>query len=197
MKDWLAELKRSSLAVMILAVILCGLYPLTAWVLAQGLFPGKANGSLVARDGVIIGASLIGQGFSSARYFHPRPSAAGQGYDAARSGGTNLGPLSKDLVDEAERRVAAYRAENGLPAGTAVPADAVTASGSGLDPHISVKNALLQTPRVAHARGLAEEDVRKMVKMYTEGRTLGFLGEPRVNVLRLNLALDGVHDAGR
>jgi K+-transporting ATPase ATPase C chain len=197
MKNWLRELRTSFLAVLALAVILCGFYPLTSWVLAHGLFPGRADGSLIPRNGAVLGSSLIGQGFSSPRYFHPRPSAAGRGYDAAQSGGSNLGPLSKNLMGEVERRVAAYRAENGLPAGTAVPADAVTASGSGLDPHISVKNALLQTPRVAHARGLAEEDVRKMVKMYTEGRTLGFLGEPRVNVLRLNLALDGVHDAGR
>jgi K+-transporting ATPase ATPase C chain len=208
MKNWLRELRTSFLAVLALAVILCGFYPLTSWVLAHGLFPGRADGSLIPHDprsrnvpvmrgGAVLGSSLIGQGFSSPRYFHPRPSAAGRGYDAAQSGGSNLGPLSKNLMGEVERRVAAYRAENGLPAGTAVPADAVTASGSGLDPHISVKNALLQTPRVAHARGLAEEDVRKMVEMYTEGRTLGFLGEPRVNVLRLNLALDGVHDAGR
>jgi len=197
MKNWLRELRTSFLAVAALAVILCGLYPLTAWVLAHGLFPGKADGSLITRDGAILGSSLIGQEFSSPRYFHPRPSAAGRGYDASRSGGTNLGPLSKKLVDEVERRVAAYRAENGLPAGIPVPADAVTASGSGLDPHISVKNALLQAPRVARVRGLADEDVRKKVKMCTEGRTLGILGEPRVNVLRLNLALDGVRDAGR
>jgi K+-transporting ATPase ATPase C chain len=197
MRNWIAELRTSFLAVLALAVILCGLYPLTAWVLAHGLFPGKADGSLITRDGAVLGSSLIGQGFASPRYFHPRPSAAGRGYDAARSGGTNLGPLSKNLVDEVERRVAAYRAENGLPTETPVPADAVTASGSGLDPHISVKNALLQVPRVARARGLADEDVQKKVETYTEGRTLGILGEPRVNVLRLNLALDGVRDAGR
>lgn len=208
MRNWITELRTSFLAVLALAVILCGLYPLTAWVLAHGLFPGKADGSLiphdgniptsgVMRDGAVLGSSLIGQGFSSARYFHPRPSAAGRGYDAARSGGSNLGPLSKNLVDEVARRVAAYREENGLPAGTMVPADAVTASGSGLDPHISVKNALLQAPRVARARGLAAEDVQNKVEAFTEGRILGILGEPRVNVLRLNLALDGVRDAGR
>jgi potassium-transporting ATPase KdpC subunit len=197
MKNWIAELRTSFLAVLALAVILCGLYPLTAWVLAHGLFPGKADGSLISRNGAVRGSSLIGQGFSSPRYFHPRPSAAGQGYDATQSSGSNLGPLSKNLVDEVARRVAAYRAENGLPAGTPVPADAVTASGSGLDPHISVKNALLQAPRVARARSLAEADVRKMVETCTEGRTLGILGEPRVNVLRLNLALDGIRDAGR
>ena len=197
MRSWIAELKTSFMAVLALAVILCGLYPLTAWILAHGLFPGKADGSLITHDGAVLGSSLIGQGFSSPRCFHPRPSAAGQGYDATQSGGSNLGPLSKNLVDEVARRVAAYRAENGLPAGTPVPADAVTASGSGLDPHISVKNALLQAPRVARARDLAEADVRKKVETCTEGRTLGILGEPRVNVLRLNLALDGIRDAGR
>lgn len=197
MKDWLRELRISFLAVAALAVILCGLYPLTVWVLSVGLFPGKADGSLITRDGAVLGSSLIGQTFTSPRYFHPRPSAAGRGYDATQSGGSNLGPLSKNLADEVARRVAAYRAENGLPAGTPVPADAVTASGSGLDPHISMKNALLQAPRVARARGLADEEVRKKIEMCAEGRTLGVLGEPRVNVLRVNLALDGVRDAGR
>ncbi|MGZ4886923.1 MAG: K(+)-transporting ATPase subunit C [Candidatus Aminicenantales bacterium] len=197
MRNWIAELRTSFLALLALVVILCGLYPLTAWVLAHGLFPGKADGSLISRNGAVLGSSLIGQGFSSPGYFHPRPSAAGHGYDATQSSGSNLGPLSKDLVDEVVRRVAAYRAENGLPAGSPVPADAVTASGSGLDPHISVKNALLQAPRVARARGLAEADVQKKIETCTEGRTLGILGEPRVNVLRLNLALDGIRDAGR
>jgi K+-transporting ATPase ATPase C chain len=197
MKNWIAELRTSFLAVLALAVILCGLYPLTAWVLAHGLFPGKAEGSLITRDGAVLGSSLIGQGFSDPRYFHPRPSAAGKGYDAAQSGGSNLGPLSKDLVDEVARRVAAFRAENGLPDSTRVPPDAVSASGSGLDPHISVTNALLQVPRVARARGLAAKDVRKKVEACTEGRTLGILGEPRVNVLRLNLALDAVRDDRR
>jgi K+-transporting ATPase ATPase C chain len=197
MKNWVAEIRTSFLAVLALAVILSGLYPLTAWVLSHGLFPGRADGSLLTRDGAVLGSSLIGQGFSSPRYFHPRPSSAGQGYDAAQSSGSNLGPLSKNLVDTIAGRVAAYRTENGLAAGTPVPADAVTASGSGLDPHISVENALLQAVRVARARGLTELDVRKKIKTCTEGRTLGILGEPRVNVLRLNLALDGVRDAGR
>src|SRR4030065_1283737 len=173
MRNWITELRTSFLAVLALAVILCGLYPLTAWVLAHGLFSGKADGSLITRDGAVLGSSLIGQEFSSPRYFHPRPSAAGRGYDAERSGGTNLGPLSRNLVDEVERRVAAYRAENGLPAGTPVPADAVTASGSGLDPHISPQNARLQAPRVAKARGLAEADVLARITSLTAGRTLG------------------------
>jgi K+-transporting ATPase ATPase C chain len=197
MKSWLAELRSSFLAVAVLAVILCGLYPLAAWLLAQGLYPGRANGSLIARDGVVAASSLIGQQFSSPKYFHPRPSAAGRGYDGGRSGGTNLGPLSKDLMETTLRRIAEYRAENGLAAATPVPADAVTASGSGLDPHISPENARVQAPRVSRARGLAEAFVRAQIDACTEGRTLGILGDPRVNVIRLNLALDGVRDAGR
>jgi len=197
MKSWLAELRRSFLAVAVLAIILCGLYPLAAWLLAQSLFPGRANGSLIGRDGVIAGSSLIGQQFSSPEYFHPRPSAAGEGYDGGRSGGTNLGPLSKDLIETVLRRITEYRAENGLAAATPVPADAVTASGSGLDPHISPENARIQAPRVSRARGLSETIVRIHIKACTEGRTLGILGDPRVNVVRLNVALDGVHRAGR
>lgn len=197
MKTWLTEARRSVLAVAVLAVVLCGLYPLTAWILAQALFPGRANGSLIARDGIVVGSSLIGQRFSGPEYFHPRPSATGQGYDGGRSGGTNLGPLSKALAETVRDRIAAYRAENGLGASTPIPADAVTASASGLDPHISPENARLQAPRVARVRGLAEADVRAWIAACTAGRTLGILGEPRVNVLRLNLALDGVRDAGR
>jgi K+-transporting ATPase ATPase C chain len=192
MKNWMTELRISLVAVLSLAVILCGLYPAAVWVLAQGLFPAKANGSLIVRSGTTLGSSLIGQGFAGPEYFHPRPSAAGQGYDAVRSGGSNLGPTSKKLVDAVRQRAADYRAENNLGPETMVPADAVTASASGLDPHISLNNALLQTPRVAKARGLDEMTVRKLVEAYTEGRDLGILGEPRVNVLTLNLALDGM-----
>jgi len=197
MKTWLTEARRSVLAVAVLAVILCGLYPLTAWILAQGLFPGRADGSLIAREGAVVGSNLIGQPFSGPEYFHPRPSAAGQGYDGGRSGGTNLGPLSKALAETVRDRIAEYRAENGLGASTPIPADAVTASASGLDPHISPENARLQAPRVARARGLAEADVLARIAACTAGRTLGILGEPRVNVLRLNLALDGDRNAGR
>jgi K+-transporting ATPase ATPase C chain len=197
MKTWLDELRRSFLAVALLAVIFCGLYPFVTWLLAQGLFPGRANGSLIVRDGAVVGSSLIGQRFSSPAYFHPRPSAAGEGYDAAQSGGSNLGPLSKNLTETVRRRIDEYRAENGLSAGSPVPADAVLASASGLDPHISLENARLQAPRVARARGLAETAVQERIEAATEGRTLGILGEPRVNVLRLNLALDGVRDAGK
>jgi K+-transporting ATPase ATPase C chain len=196
-KTLLAEIRRSLLAAAALAVLLCGLYPAVSWVLAQALFPGRANGSLIVKDGAVVGSDLIGRSFASPAYFHPRPSAAGDGYDAGRSGGSNLGPLAGELVDAVRRRVGSYRAENGLPAGAAVPADAVTASASGLDPHISPANALIQAPRVARVRGLDEAAVRAAIEAATEGRTFGILGEPRVNVLRLNLALDGARDAGR
>jgi potassium-transporting ATPase KdpC subunit len=177
------------MATLLLAVLLCGIYPLTVWVLSQGLFPASANGSLVVRNEKILGSSLIRQGFTAPKYFHPRPSAAGHGYDATSSGGSNLGPLSKKLVETVRQRVDEYRSENNLRPDALVPIDAVTASASGLDPHISVKNALIQAPRVAKARGLSEDLVLKQIKLHTEGRDLGILGEPRVNVLMLNLAL--------
>jgi K+-transporting ATPase ATPase C chain len=136
------------------------------------------------------GSKLLAQGFTADKYFHPRPSAAGNGYDAANSGGSNLGPTSKKLKDAIKDRVDAYRKENGLSETEPVPADAVTASGSGLDPQISLRNAELQTPRVAKARGLSEEKIRELVQQNTDGRNLGVLGDPGVNVLELNLALD-------
>ncbi len=191
MKNWVKELSRSLAAVLSLAVMVGLLYPAAVWVLGQGLFPAKANGSLVRRNGTTLGSSLIGQNFAGPAYFHPRPSAAGQGYDAARSGGSNLGPLSQKLADTIRRRLADYRAENNLDPQAPVPADAVTASASGLDPHISIKNALIQAARVARARGLNETVVRRLVMIHTQGRDLGLLGEPRVNVLMLNLALEG------
>jgi K+-transporting ATPase ATPase C chain len=157
---------------------------------SQGLFPARANGSLIVREGGVVGSSLIGQNFVGAKYFHPRPSMAGTGYDADASGGSNLGPLSKSLADSVRRRVEAYRAENGLVPDAPVPADAVTASASGLDPHISLYNAELQIPRVAKARGMSEAAVREQVKAFTRGRDLGILGEPGVNIVLLNLALD-------
>jgi K+-transporting ATPase ATPase C chain len=197
MRGWLAELRSSVLAVAVLGVMVGGAYPLVCWSVAQILFPGRSNGSLVTRDGRIVGSSLIGEPFRSPAYFHPRPSAAGDGYDAERSGGTNLGPLSKALAESVRARAMTYREDNGLAADEAVPADAVTASGSGLDPHISPENARLQARRVARHRGLAEADVMSLVKACTEGRTFGVLGEPRVNVLLLNLSLDGVRDAGK
>ena len=191
MKSLLKELRISLIATLCLAVLLCGVYPMVVWGLAQGLFPREANGSLVVKGGKTAGSSLLAQGFAGAKYFHPRPSAAGSGYDAAGSGGSNLGPLSNKLIDDTAQRVRDYRAENNLGPDVSIPADAVSASGSGLDPHISPENALLQAPRVARARGLSEEVVIAKIKAHTEGRTLGIFGEPRVNVLLLNLDLDG------
>jgi len=190
MKDLVAELRASIVVTLLLAVLCCGIYPAVVWAVGQGLFSGKANGSLVRSNGNVVGSALIAQGFAGPAYFHPRPSAAGQGYDAVHSGGTNLGPTSKKLIEDVKQRVADYRTENGLPPDARVPADAVTSSASGLDPHISVRNALLQATRVAKARGIGEKDVLAKVGAHTEGRTLGFLGEPRVNVLTLNLSLD-------
>jgi potassium-transporting ATPase KdpC subunit len=163
MRKILKEIRISLTATLSLAVILGGIYPLTVWVMAQGLFPAKANGSLIMRKGKIVGSSLISQGFSGPEYFHPRPSAAGQGYDAARSGGSNLGPLSEKLIDEVRQRVFDYKKENNLGSDVLVPADAVTTSASGLDPHISLKNARLQAARVARARGVSELDVRRQI----------------------------------
>jgi K+-transporting ATPase ATPase C chain len=176
---------------LILAVVCCGIYPLVVFGIGQTLFHEKANGSLIVdNDGTVRGSKLLGQNFTAEQYFHPRPSAAGNGYDATRSGGSNFGPTSQKLNDVIEHRVDAYRKENGLKDTDSVPADAVTASGSGLDPHISVRNAELQVARVARARGLAAERVLELVRANTEPPDLGFLGEPGVNVLRLNLALD-------
>ena len=174
-----------------IGVVCCGLYPLVVWGIGQVVFPHKANGSLiVAKDGTIRGSALLGQNFTEAKCFHPRPSAAGSGYDAANSGGSNLGPTSQKLNDAIKERIAAYRAENGLKESDAVPADAVTASGSGLDPHISVRNATLQIVRVAKARNLGEVKVRLLIQQNTDSADWGFFGEPGVNVLKLNLALD-------
>ncbi|MFI5330291.1 MAG: K(+)-transporting ATPase subunit C [Desulfobaccales bacterium] len=190
-QELLLEVKVSVLATLALLIILCGAYPLVVWGVAQVAFPSQANGSLVEVKGQIVGSGLLAQNFSGAQYFHPRPSAAGDtGFDGTSSGGSNLGPLSQKLSDQVKERVEKYRAENNLPAGTLVPADAVTASGSGLDPHISLKNAELQAKRVATARGLSPAQINKLIESCTAGPGLGFLGEPGVNVLRLNLALD-------
>ena len=176
----------------LLTVILCGLYPVVVWGLGQLIFPRKANGSLIeSADRRIIGSEWLGQNFSGAKYFHSRPSAAGaNGYDAASSSGSNLGPTSQKLMDSIKTRVAAYREENGLEANALVPGDAVTSSGSGLDPHISVKNALLQAPRVARERKVGVDVIQGEIERATDPRSLGILGEPGVNVLKLNLALD-------
>jgi potassium-transporting ATPase KdpC subunit len=194
MKDFFAELRPAILATLVLAVICSGLYPLVVFGISQALFHDKANGSLIVdSDGTVRGSKLLGQNFSDAKYFHPRPSAAGNGYDAANSSGSNLGPTSQKLNDAVKDRIAAYRTENGLNADAAVPADAVTASGSGLDPHISLRNAELQIPRVAKSRGLSEDKVRELVEQNTDGRDLRVFGDPGVNVLQLNLALDQQH----
>jgi K+-transporting ATPase ATPase C chain len=191
MKTLLSELWTSLLLTLVFAVLLCGIYPLVVWAGAQALFPAKANGSLIVdKDGAVRGSALLAQNFSSDKYFQPRASAAGTGYDATSSGGTNLGPTSQKLNDGIKAAVAAYRTANGLAADAPVPADAVTSSASGLDPHISVANALDQAARVAKARSLPLERVQALVAESTEGRDLGFLGEARVNVLRINVALD-------
>src|SRR6266850_4540737 len=210
------HMRASILSILLLAILVCGIYPVIVWGFAQVLFSHKANGSLIAKDGRptnndrdAVASALLGQNFTDAKYFHPRPSAAGAGYDSTASGGTNLGPTSDKLIngvhgsknadgtpnpaadfDGVKDLADAYRKENGLPADAAVPADAVTRSGSGLDPHISRANALLQLPRIAKARGLSNEAVQKLVDKNTDGPGLGILGESAVNVVLLNLALD-------
>ncbi len=192
MKEFLHEVRAAVAGTLVLGILACGVYPLLVWGIARGVFPDRAGSSLIIRNGEIIGSRLIAQGFSGDQYFHPRPSAAGTAYDAAGSGGSNLGPLSGKLMSVIGKRAAEYRRENGLRPGTPVPADAVTASASGLDPHISPENAFLQISRVARARNMGEETVRGMVEAHIEGYELGVLGEPRVNVLMLNLDMDGI-----
>jgi K+-transporting ATPase ATPase C chain len=183
------RLLKQSLLMNVWLTLLLGLaYPLAMTGLAQVLFPGRANGSLVVKNGVVVGSTLIGQAFSDAKYFHGRPSAAGNGYDGLQSGGSNLGPTSKALMDRVDGDVARERKIAGRAG--AAPGDLVTASGSGLDPHVSPAAALWQVPSVAKARGLDEAKVRALVETSVEGRTFGLLGEPRVNVLKLDLALD-------
>ena len=190
MRALISELRVAFLATAVLLFLCCAAYPAAVWVTGGLAFPDQAGGSLVQRGDRVVGSVLLAERFEAPRYFHPRPSCAGGGYDASASGGSNLGPLSKALCDSVGERVRRYREENGLPGSTPVPADAVTASGSGLDPHISPENAALQVSRVASARGMEETTVRALVLACTQGRTFGFLGEPRVNVLELNLALD-------
>jgi len=191
MKELFSEIRGAVFATLVLAIVCCGLYPLDVFGISQALFHDKANGSLILdTDGTVRGSKLLAQGFTADKYFHPRPSAAGTGYDAASSSGSNLGPTSQKLNDAIKDRVDAYRKENGLNANESVPADAVTASGSGLDPHISLRNAEFQTPRVAKARTVSEEKLRELIKQNTDARDLGLLGDSGVNVLSLNRALD-------
>jgi potassium-transporting ATPase KdpC subunit len=191
MKSFLAELKSSVLLTLVFVVLLCGAYPLVVWAGAQAFFHDQANGSLLTdKDGTVRGSALLAQNFASAKYFHPRPSAAGMGYDATSSSGTNFGPTSQKLADSIKAAVIAYRMENALPDASSVPADAVTSSGSGLDPHISVANAQLQAPRVARARQLPLNRVLSLITQDTDARSWGVFGETGVNVLLLNRDLD-------
>jgi potassium-transporting ATPase KdpC subunit len=190
MRGFIRQLRPAFMAVVVFTLLLGVVYPLVTTLIGQVAFGDKADGSLIVRDGKVVGSELIGQTFVAPGYFHSRPSAAGEGYDGAASSGSNLGPLNPDLLSSVQERVAAYRAENGLDDAVVVPVDAVTASGSGLDPHISVANARLQAPRVADARGLSLDEVLAMIDDHTDGRSLGVLGEPGVNVVMLNLALD-------
>ena len=181
---------RPAILITILMTVLLGLaYPLGMTGLAQVFFPHQANGSLIMRGDKVIGSELIGQQFTSAKYFHGRPSAAGNGYDATNSGGSNLGPTSKKLIDRVKTDTATLAKENpGVP----VPVDLVTTSASGLDPDITPAAALFQVPRVAAARKLPQDTIRKLVEDHTDGRLLGLIGEPHVNVLQLNMALDAL-----
>ncbi len=183
----------TALLMTIVTTILLGIvYPLVVTAIARVAFPDKANGQIISRDGKAIGSRIIGQPFVGPAYFHSRGSAAGNGYDAANSGGTNLGPTNKNLIDRVKQDVTSLQAEN---PGKPIPADLVTTSASGLDPHISPANADFQLSRVARERDIREEQLRELVARHTEGRQLGFLGEPRVNVLELNLDLDAQYPA--
>jgi K+-transporting ATPase ATPase C chain len=185
-----------------LLVLTCGVYPAAVWAVGQVAFEHQADGSFVETNGTVVGSALIGQSFSDKdgnpipKYFQPRPSAAGNGYDPTASGGSQLGPSNPKLWDAVKGRVADYRKLNGLADNTSVPVDAVTASGSGLDPDISIANAMLQAPRVARVRGLPVETVTNLVHTHTDGRPWDVLGEKTVNVLDLNLALDKLSPPG-
>jgi K+-transporting ATPase ATPase C chain len=185
------QLRPAAVALAVFTLV-CGVaYPLVSLAIGQVAFADAADGSLIEVDGTVVGSELIGQGFAAPQYFHPRPSAAGTGYDGAASSGSNLGPTNPEHLAMVQERVAAYRDENGLGDDVAVPVDAVTASASGLDPHISLANAQLQAARVAETRGMTTDEVLDLVDQHVDARPLGILGDPGVNVLELNLALDG------
>lgn len=187
----LREIKKS-IIILGAATLVCGvLYPMVITAAADTIFKSEADGSLLYEGKTPVGSSLIGQNFSKSGYFHSRPSVAGEnGYDATSSGGSNLAYTSQKLYDSVKERVRKYREENALAADEKVPMDAVTASASGLDPHISLQNAKLQTKRVAKARGVSESEIQKLIKESTDGRILGIIGEEKVNVVKLNLRLD-------
>ena len=193
MKAILKETLTSILATLLFAVVCCGIYPVVVWAVSQKLFTYQANGSLIQSDGAdhkVVGSAWLGQNFTSPKYFHPRPSAAGTGYDASNSSGTNLGPTSQKLMDSVKAAVAQYRTDNALDASVLIPGDAVTSSASGLDPHISPRNADLQAARVAKVRKLSVDVVKGEIAKATAPRSFGILGEAGVNVLMLNIALD-------
>jgi K+-transporting ATPase ATPase C chain len=194
MKAFFASLKPSIVMLALMTLLLGIVYPLFIYGIGQLFFPKHANGTLFYyQNGKVIGSEWIAQGFTKSEYFHPRPSSAGaNGYDASNSSGSNLGPTSQKLADALAQRASAYRSQNNISSDTLIPADAITTSGSGLDPHISIANALLQLPRVASARSLSETDLRNLIEEYTEGPTLGLFGQARINVLRINLALDKI-----
>ncbi len=198
MKMILSDIRSAVLVTLTLSLVCCGLYPLVVFGLGQTFFHHKANSSLIVdANGTLRGSRLLGQQFTSDKYFHSRPSSAGQGYDASSSSGSNLGPTSQKLRDSIAQNLADYRSRNGLATNAPLPADAVTASGSGLDPHISPENAELQIARVAKARSMSQEEVRKLTRQNTDGPDFGVLGDAGVNVLELNLALDRLVVTGR
>lgn len=188
------NLRTALLMTLVTTVIFGVIYPLGVTGLAQLLFPAQANGSLIQINGQLVGSALLGQSFTAPQYFHSRPSAAGAGYDASQSGATNLGPTNHQLLDRVKADVDKLHAEN---PGSAIPVDLVTASGSGLDPEISIAAAQFQMARVARARGMSKAEVGALVSKHTLGRQFGFLGEPRVRVLELNLELDAKHPMPR
>jgi potassium-transporting ATPase KdpC subunit len=184
------HIRPAILGVILLTLLTGCIFPLALFGFGRLLFNDQADGSLLTRDRIVVGSRLIGQDFRRPEYFHGRPSAAGTGYDGASSGGTNFGPSNPKLIADIRQLAEGYRRSNGLPPDATIPIDAVTRSGSGLDPHISPANAELQVARVARARALSEDAVRRLVSEHTQGRQLGFLGSPRVSILDLNLALD-------